>query len=303
MTEIVEKAGKGVLVIGGGIAGIQSALDLANSGVQVYLIERGSTLGGRMAQLDKTFPTNDCSMCILSPKLVAAARHPKIKLLTMSELIELDGEAGDFQAKVLKVPRSIDESKCVGCGLCIDNCPVMLAPQIDDTVMEPQVQDKEYLDELLGKNSNFANPIVQVMLAVNDKYRYLPKDVLEYLSFKMEMPLSEIYRLATFYKSFSLEMRGTYHVKICMGTACHVRGARRILDRVRTVVDKFGDGIFSIETVNCLGACALGPIIVVNEEVHGHVTNDDVDKTLTGLGNAESTGAEGGVEVSGGGDE
>ncbi len=122
---------KGALVIGGGIAGIQASLDLANSGIKVYLVERSPSLGGRMAQLDKTFPTNDCAMCILSPKLVEVARHPNIELHTLSEVINVEGEKGDFFVTIMKHPRYVDESKCVGCGICADKCPVKVPNEFD----------------------------------------------------------------------------------------------------------------------------------------------------------------------------
>ncbi|MCK5559488.1 MAG: CoB--CoM heterodisulfide reductase iron-sulfur subunit A family protein, partial [Thermoplasmata archaeon] len=122
---------KGVVVIGGGIAGIQAALDLADSGVKVYLIERSPSLGGRMAQLDKTFPTNDCAMCILSPKLVTASRHKNIELLTLSEVKKVEGEAGDFKVTVVRHPRYVDESKCVGCGACAEKCPAKTPNEFD----------------------------------------------------------------------------------------------------------------------------------------------------------------------------
>ncbi len=122
---------KGALVLGGGISGIQSALDLADAGFMTYVIERSPSIGGRMAQLDKTFPTNDCAMCILSPKLVAAARHPNIKLFTNSELTEVRGEAGKFRVKITKHPRYLDENKCVGCGECAAKCPVKVPNEFD----------------------------------------------------------------------------------------------------------------------------------------------------------------------------
>jgi len=112
-----------VLVVGGGIGGIQAALDLAESGYYVYLLEKSPSIGGTMAQLDKTFPTNDCSICILSPKLVECGRHPNIELLTYSELLGVEGKPGDFKAAILKRARSVNESLCTGCGICQEKCP------------------------------------------------------------------------------------------------------------------------------------------------------------------------------------
>ena len=113
-----------VLVVGGGVAGIQASLDLADSGFKVYLIDQEASIGGVMAQLDKTFPTNDCSMCILSPKLVATGRHPNITILTNAEIMGLSGEAGNFEVKIKKRARYIIEDKCNGCGLCAQKCPI-----------------------------------------------------------------------------------------------------------------------------------------------------------------------------------
>jgi len=118
-----EKIGA-VLVVGGGIAGIQSALDLADSGFKVYLIDQSPSIGGVMARLDKTFPTNDCAMCILAPKLVATGRHPNVTLITNGDVIGLDGEAGNFEVKIRKRSRYINEEKCNGCGLCAQKCPI-----------------------------------------------------------------------------------------------------------------------------------------------------------------------------------
>jgi len=110
------------LVVGGGISGIQAALEIAEKGFQVYLVERNPSIGGRMAQLDKTFPTLDCSACILTPKMVDAARHPNIELFTYSEIESVDGYIGNFKVKIKKKPRFVDEEKCVGCGACAEAC-------------------------------------------------------------------------------------------------------------------------------------------------------------------------------------
>jgi len=120
-----------VLVQGGGIAGIQAAIDLADSGFKVYLVERDAAIGGMMAHLDKTFPTGDCATCIVSPKLAECARNGNIKILTMAELVGLDGQPGNFTAQVKISPRYIDEEKCNACGQCTDVCPVHIPNPFD----------------------------------------------------------------------------------------------------------------------------------------------------------------------------
>ena len=120
-----------VLVIGGGVAGIQAALDLGDMGLHVHLVEKKPSIGGRMAQLDKTFPTNDCSICILAPKMAECSWHPNITLHTYSEVKEVTGSAGDFSVKVLKYARFVDEEMCTGCGDCIQKCPIKVPDEFD----------------------------------------------------------------------------------------------------------------------------------------------------------------------------
>jgi heterodisulfide reductase subunit A len=119
------------LVIGGGIAGIQTALDIADAGFKVYLVEKEPSVGGRMSQLDKTFPTLDCSACILTPKMVDVSRHANIELLTYSEVTDVQGAAGDFRVTVKKKPRYVDITKCTGCGSCAEAC--RLKGRVTDT--------------------------------------------------------------------------------------------------------------------------------------------------------------------------
>ena len=121
-----------VCVIGGGIAGIQTSLDLTELGFKVYLVERTPSIGGRMSQLDKTFPTNDCSLCILAPKMVEVFRNPNIELMTYHEVQDISGEPGDFIVTVLKKPRYIEESLCKGCGDCATKCPKIEVGNIFD---------------------------------------------------------------------------------------------------------------------------------------------------------------------------
>ena len=115
-----------VLVVGGGIAGIQAALEVAAVGLPVTLAEAGFSIGGQMAQLDKTFPTNDCAMCILSPRMLEISRHPRITIQTSTQAMEVQGRAGDFQVLLSRRPRFVDVGKCTGCGECARVCPQSL---------------------------------------------------------------------------------------------------------------------------------------------------------------------------------
>ncbi|MCG8636303.1 MAG: CoB--CoM heterodisulfide reductase iron-sulfur subunit A family protein [Desulfobacterales bacterium] len=120
-----------VMVVGGGISGIQAALDLANTGFMVYLVDKAPAIGGIMSRLDKTFPTNDCSMCIESPKFIECSRHPNIEILTYTEIKRVEGEAGDFQVTLTRKPRYIIEDRCTGCGTCAEVCPVKIPDEFN----------------------------------------------------------------------------------------------------------------------------------------------------------------------------
>jgi heterodisulfide reductase subunit A-like polyferredoxin len=120
---IMDKVGK-VLVIGGGIGGMEASLNLVEAGFKVYLVDEKPNIGGKMAQLDKTFPTNDCSMCIMAPKLVEVGRNPNVELLMSSEVVALEGQPGNFTATIKRRPRRIIKEKCTSCGLCAPYCPL-----------------------------------------------------------------------------------------------------------------------------------------------------------------------------------
>ncbi len=277
-----------VMVVGGGIGGMQASLDLANSGFKVYMVERSPSIGGRMAQLDKTFPTNDCSMCTISPKLIECEKHHNIDLLTYSELEAIEGEAGCFKTKVRRKARSVDEELCTGCGDCVSACPVqstpypMIIPTGED---ELDLDAKLMVDQILSKYPAAPESLPPVLQDINQAKKYLPKGDLRYVAARLGVPFSVAYHVATFYSSFSLTPRGKHLIQVCMGTACHVRGAKNVLSHFERKL-KIGPGettrdmLFSLETVNCLGACALGPVVVVDGEYHGEMNVKKTDQLI-----------------------
>ena len=134
-----------VLVIGGGIAGIEAALVCAEAGKKVYLVEKDPSIGGKMALLDKTFPTLDCAACILTPKMSQVGRHPNIELMSFSEVDAVSGYVGNFKVKVRKKARYVDVDKCTGCGACWNNCP---------THIYPQKRQVWFYEQLIGQSQN-----------------------------------------------------------------------------------------------------------------------------------------------------
>jgi heterodisulfide reductase subunit A len=133
---LMESDKPSALIIGAGIAGIQAALDIADAGFRVYLVEREPAVGGRMSQLDKTFPTLDCSSCILTPRMVDVGSHPNIELLTFSEVESVRTKDGRYRVRVRKKARSVDMDKCTGCGICTEHCIVRNQPYVTDMVRE-----------------------------------------------------------------------------------------------------------------------------------------------------------------------
>lgn len=272
-----------VLVVGAGIGGIQASLDLADSGYKVYLMDKSAAIGGTMAQLDKTFPTNDCSMCILAPKLVDAGRHENIQIITKGEVKDLSGAPGNMKVLVKKSPRYVIEDKCTGCGICWNNCPVRNKPQIDEEIREVKLEDeyRDPLGEIMDRHKGGSEILLPLLEDINVEFRYLPKSVLKYVSFKLDIPLSHIYNLATFYNAFSLTPRGKYVISVCEGTACHVKGGHRILERIEKELGiKAGENTedlhFTLESVRCLGCCGLAPVVTVNADLHGKMTQSKV---------------------------
>ena len=142
------------------------------------------------------------------------------------------------------------------------------------------------LDTMIDKEfSKDKENLIMILQAIQRRYNYLPKPALTYLSAKIGVPYSKIYEVATFYSTFSLEPRGRNIISICLGTACHVRGAERVRERLHESLDiadgqTTDDGRFTLESVRCIGCCSLGPVMKVNEDMHGRIATDEVEKVL-----------------------
>ena len=134
MTGIEQKKSGSVVIVGGGIGGMQSALDLADSGFRVHMVQRESSIGGTMVMLDKTFPTGDCSMCMISPKMVEVARHPNINIHTLAEVKSVEGDPGNFSITIQQKPRYVDAEKCTGCGICEEKCPKKVVNEFEQNL-------------------------------------------------------------------------------------------------------------------------------------------------------------------------
>ncbi len=145
--------------------------------------------------------------------------------------------------------------------------------------------DMATIDNILDRHGGEPSELIQVLLAIQEQEHWLPKEALERVSEKLEVPLARIRHIATFYKAFSLVPKGRHELTLCVGTACHVRGAPRVLHTMEELTG-IGPGEtdlelkFSLETVNCLGCCALGPVVGVNGEIHGRVSTNQVSKVL-----------------------
>jgi NADH:ubiquinone oxidoreductase subunit E/NAD-dependent dihydropyrimidine dehydrogenase PreA subunit len=277
-----------VLVCGGGVAGIQASLDLAAAGFRVYLVEESPTIGGGMARLDKTFPTGDCATCIISPKLVECIRDLNIDVLTLADVVKLEGEPGHFQVEVRKRPRGVDAEKCTGCGDCWEACPVHNVPQ-PTLPLRPKEDldpdDRAWLEQSLARHAEDPAPLLPLLQDLNDARGYLPRAVLEALSVRLEIPLAEILRVASFYNAFSLEPVGRHVIEVCLGTACFVRGSGLLLERLEEEIGVSAGGTdkdhrFTLRTVRCIGCCALAPAMRIDGVTFGNVRLDRVGGIL-----------------------
>jgi len=278
------KTGKigAAMVVGGGIGGMQSALDLADCGIKVYLVENKPSIGGVMSQLDKTFPTNDCAMCTMAPRLVETGRNKDIEIITLSEIESISGGPGNFTVTLKKRAGYVDEEKCTGCGACVEHCPTRNSVQLPEpikTALEPQYE--KTVTAIIEKHKDRTGPLMPILQDINEALNYFPMNVLKYVAQETGYPLTHICRIATFYSAFSLKPVGKHIISVCMGTACYVKGGERLLDKFSDVLeipvdDTTKDMNFTLRSVRCIGCCGLSPVATIGDTVFGKLQSKDI---------------------------
>ena len=285
------------LVVGGGIGGMQAALDMAGAGIKVFLVEKSPGVGGIMAQLDKTFPTNDCAMCTMAPRLADLSRHKDIELLTLAEVERIEGGPGNFSVTVRQKARYVDEAKCTGCGSCVASCPVRYRvqpiPEERRAVPDLATDDRSTVAEILARWKGREGPLMPILQEVNAHFNYFPEPVLRFVAEQTGYPLTHIYRIATFYSAFSLAPRGKYTVNVCMGTTCYVRGSERLMEKFTAALgvgvnETTSDKLFTLKTVRCIGCCGLAPATMIGGEVYGKLAINDVPRIVEGYKKGEA---------------
>ena len=274
------------LVVGGGIGGMQAALDLAAAGIKVYVTDTKPAVGGVMSQLDKTFPTNDCAMCTMAPRLVEIGRHRDIEILTLSQVESVRGEPGNFSVKLKRHPRFVDENKCTGCGSCVSNCPTR--NQVQPMPVPPAELDaalRETLAPIIARHKNRSGPLMPILQDVNAALNYFPDHVLRFISQETGYPLTHVYRIATFYSAFSVVPRGKYVINVCMGTTCYVNGSEQLMSKISELLaiqpdETTPDMQFTLKSVRCIGCCGLAPALSIGSEIFGKLARKDVPDIL-----------------------
>jgi len=277
-----------VLVCGGGVAGIQASLDISAAGFRVYMVEESASIGGSMARLDKTFPTGDCATCIISPKLVECMRDHNVEIYTLADVSSIEGVAGDFQVKVTQRPRGVIAEKCTGCGDCWEACPVSNVPAtVEPFVPSTEIDNSEeaLLATLVERHRGDPAPLLPILQDINAERGYLPRPMLERIAVRLETPISEILRVASFYETFNLEPVGRHVIEVCLGSSCFVRGAGTLLNRLEDVIGiKVGgtdsDDRFTLRAASCLGCCALAPAMRIDGITFGNAKLSKITRIL-----------------------
>jgi NADH-quinone oxidoreductase subunit E len=202
--------------------------------------------------------------------------------------MSLEGEPGNFKATLRTRPRSVNEDKCTGCGDCIEHCPVRNVPRPVDAAKpsrELDINKKTTLDGLLDKHKDDRGALMPVLEAINRAYGYLPREMLEHTAQRLDIPLANVIRVASFYDKMRLSPSGRHLIQVCNGTSCHSQHSKALLYRIEkelgiTEGKTDRSGRFTLTTVRCLGLCALSPNIRIDDTTFSKVEPDDVPLIL-----------------------
>jgi len=270
------------LVVGGGIGGMQAALDLAASGIKVYLAESKPAIGGVMSQLDKTFPTNDCAMCTMAPRLVEVGRHKDIEIISLADIQRIEGGPGHMRVTLVKHPRFVDEARCTGCGTCASACPTRQRVQPSPAVApELEPEQRQAVAAIVDRHLGRRGPLMPILQEINASQNYFSHQVLAYVAARTGLPFTHVYRVATFYGAFSVVPRGRQTINVCMGTTCYVRGSERLMEKFSDLLEvkpdqTTADMEFTLKAVRCIGCCGLAPAVAVGDAVYGKLAPKEV---------------------------
>jgi NADH-quinone oxidoreductase subunit E len=206
----------------------------------------------------------------------------------VTEITEVSGEVGRFKVRLREKARSVDPEKCTGCGACTRACPVHNIIQIPAKPPLPSLslEWEAALNETLSVHQNQRTALIAMLQEINRTFGYLPRALLTHLADRLDISLAEVVRVATFYNAFSLIPIGRHIIEICTGTACHVGGAGRLMDRLREELQidagqTTEDNRFTLRTVNCMGCCALAPALRVDGNTYGYVKIAELPSILS----------------------
>jgi NADH:ubiquinone oxidoreductase subunit E len=202
----------------------------------------------------------------------------------------LEGTPGNFSVTLKKQPRYVNETACTGCGACVENCPTRNTIQITPREeIELETQHKEVVTKIIERHKHREGALMPILQEINAAFNYFPESVLKYVSRETGYSLTHLFRIATFYSSFSVKPRGKHLINVCLGTACYVRGSGRVMESLGDILgiepeETTPDQNYTLQSVRCIGCCGLAPAMMVGNAVYGKLTTKKLPEILQRYG-------------------